>query len=89
MTAGKINKGGGDKRRYRFIVAVSLSALEEEVNRVAEAEPCLKLNQVLYVMGSGYVAVMERSEYSGEAAPEPGGPLKEQAGIRQKPRKKS
>jgi hypothetical protein len=48
--------------KYRFHVTVSLSALEEELNRVVSDEPYLKLNQVFYAQGLGFVAVVERAK---------------------------
>jgi hypothetical protein len=59
---GKIGKTGVIMRRYQFVPGVSLGALEEEVNRLVNEEPSLKLIQVLQVMGSGLVAVMERPD---------------------------
>jgi hypothetical protein len=49
-------------RKYQFIVGVSLSALEEEVNRVVNDEQSAKLNQVFYAQGTGFVGVIERPE---------------------------
>ncbi|GEM_PF-7026923 len=48
--------------RYQFIVGVSLPALEENLNRIAVSEPSLKLIQIMYVHGTGFVAVVERSD---------------------------
>ena len=48
--------------RYQFLVGVSLTALEEELNRMVSGEPSLKLHQVLYIQGTGFVAVVEHSE---------------------------
>jgi hypothetical protein len=58
-------------RKYQFVVGVSLAALEEEVNRLVNDEPALRLIQVLYAVGSGFVAIMERSAASGEPRQEP------------------
>jgi hypothetical protein len=46
--------------RYQFVVGVSLAALEEEVNRLVQDDPGLKLIQVLYAVGSGFTAIIER-----------------------------
>jgi len=45
--------------KYQFIVGVSLAALEEQVNRIVSEEPKIKLNQVFYAQGTGFVAVVE------------------------------
>ena len=57
--------------KYQFVVGVSLAALEQEVKRLVNDEPALKLIQVLYAVGSGFVAIMERSAASGEPRQEP------------------
>jgi hypothetical protein len=46
-------------RRYKFVVGVNLSALEEELNRIAEDEQSVSLNQVLHAQGTGFVGVLE------------------------------
>jgi hypothetical protein len=48
--------------RYQFIVGVTLSALEEELNQVVNNEHSAKLNQVFYAQGIGFVAVVEHLE---------------------------
>jgi hypothetical protein len=55
-------------RKYQFVVGVSLAALEEEVNRLVSEEPGLRLIQVLQVMGSGLVAVVEHADRIAEPA---------------------
>jgi hypothetical protein len=49
-------------RAYQFIVGVSLSALEKELNQVANHKDFVGLNQVLHVQGIGFIAVVERME---------------------------
>lgn len=60
--------------RYEFIIGVSLSMLEQELNRRVASDPCLALNQVMYAPGTGFVAVVERSEGTkiGETQPAKG-----------------
>lgn len=48
--------------RYRFITAVSLAALEQDLNRAAADDASLDLVQVLHVPGTGFVAVVEVDE---------------------------
>ena len=48
--------------RYQFIVGVSLSALEEQVNQLVNDEGSAKLTQVLYAQGTGFVGVVEHAE---------------------------
>jgi hypothetical protein len=48
--------------RYRFIVGVSVAALESEVNRLVEDDPGLNLKQVFLAPGTGFVAVLEDCE---------------------------
>jgi len=45
--------------RYRFIVGATLAALEQDLNRIADAEPDIELRQVLLAQGTGFVAVVE------------------------------
>jgi len=60
-------------RKYQFVVGVSLPVLEDEVDRLVQDEPGLKLIQVLYAAGSGFVAVVEHPGPAGEPHPEPKG----------------
>jgi len=55
-----------DASKYRFVVGVNLVTLEADVNRLASDSPCLKLNQLLYVQGTGFIGVMENE--AGETA---------------------
>jgi hypothetical protein len=48
--------------KYQFIVGVSLAALEADLNRIVQEEPSLKLHQVMYAPGTGFVAVLEHVE---------------------------
>jgi hypothetical protein len=50
-------------RRYRFIVGVSLAALDDELDRVAGEDEEVALAQVFYAPGTGFVAVLERREH--------------------------
>jgi hypothetical protein len=59
MAANSLRKKGGKMTKYQFIVGVSLAALEEQVNRIVRDEPEIKLNQVFYAQGTGFVAVLE------------------------------
>lgn len=54
--------------RYKFIVGVTLAALEEELNRIVAKDPRTKLIQVFYAQGAGYVAVVEYLD-NGKAFP--------------------
>jgi hypothetical protein len=56
--------------RYRFIVSATLSALEQDLNRIADEDPDLELRQVLLAQGTGFVAVVEYGR-GPETAPEP------------------
>ena len=67
-------------QKYQFVVGVSLSALEEELNRLVNYEPSLKLIQVIFAVGTGFVAIVERSE-SDEL------PMHEPIGRQEKPKK--
>jgi hypothetical protein len=71
-------------RRYQFVVGVSLSALEETLNRLVSQEPGLKLNQVFYAHGTGFVAAVERSESPPASKPTEG--LKQPEAPKSKPR---
>ncbi|MBS0423445.1 MAG: hypothetical protein JSR71_03235 [Proteobacteria bacterium] len=46
--------------RYQFIVGVSLAALEQELNQKMNDQPCLRLSQIFYAQGTGFVAVTEK-----------------------------
>jgi hypothetical protein len=48
--------------KYQFVVGVSLAALEADLNRIVQEEPSLKLHQIMYAQGTGFVAVVERAE---------------------------
>jgi hypothetical protein len=52
-------------RKYQFVVGVSLPALEEALNRIAEGEHSVSLNQVLHAPGTGFVAVLEHADNHG------------------------
>lgn len=52
-----------EKRRFRVIVGISVASIEEELNRV-DAE--LDLRQLVYAPGTGFVAVLERSDVKQE-----------------------
>ena len=54
--------------RYRFITAVSLAALQQDLNRAAADDASLDLVQVLHVPGTGFVAVVEVDEDEGDDA---------------------
>ena len=58
-------------RKYLFVVGVSLPQLEEEVNRLVNDEPSLKLIQVIYAAGTGFVGIVEHSESAGAPQQEP------------------
>lgn len=60
---------GDDARRYRFLVGVTLAALEDDLNQVVTADPSLAVVQVFYAAGTGYVALVERRPRHHEAAP--------------------
>ncbi|WP_211441257.1 hypothetical protein [Collimonas humicola] len=62
----KSSKPGGPK--YRFVVGVNLATFETDVNRLAADSPCLKLNQLLYVQGIGFIGVMENAADGNAAA---------------------
>ncbi len=62
--------------RYQFVTGISLSLLEEEINRMVAEEPGLALNQVLQVPGAGFVGVVERDISAPLAQPEPAEPAK-------------
>ena len=47
--------------KYQFIVGVSLVDLETQLNNKASAEPDLNFKQMLFVPGTGFVAVVELS----------------------------
>lgn len=56
------NKSGKtDARKYQFVVGVNLATLETDVNRLVAERPGMKLNQVLYVQGTGFIGVMEHA----------------------------
>lgn len=57
-----LNGEDSDMARYRFITAVSLAALEQDLNRAAADDPSLDLVQVLHVPATGFVAVVEVDE---------------------------
>lgn len=59
MAANHSRDRGNDLRRYRFIVGVTLAALEDDVNRVVHDDPRLCLFQVFYATGTGFVGVLE------------------------------
>jgi hypothetical protein len=48
--------------KYQFVVGVSLAALQADLNRIVQEEPSLQLHQVMYAPGTGFVAVVERTE---------------------------
>jgi len=54
--------------KYQFIVGVSLGALEGNLNQIAADAPNLKLNQVFFAQGTGFVAVVEHSACEREKA---------------------
>ncbi len=58
-------------QRYQFVVGVSLSALDAELNRIVKEDPCLVLRGFTYAQGTGFVAVMERSEEDAHIHAEP------------------
>ena len=62
MCANTLTRKVVEMPRYQFVVGVSTAALEEELNRLVIDEPCLKLIQVVYAMGTGFVAVVEHTE---------------------------
>ncbi len=45
--------------RYRFVVAASLAALEQELNRLVGEEPDLEFIQLLHAPGTGFIAVVK------------------------------
>jgi hypothetical protein len=47
-------------RRYQFLIAPTLLALEDEVNRLVSDDPYLQVIQILSAVGTGFVAVVER-----------------------------
>jgi hypothetical protein len=75
-------------RRYQFVVGVSLSALEAELSQIMNNEPGLVLREFTYAQGTGFVAVVERSEGNGlvptEQTERPGEPSKDQRKRRKK-----
>lgn len=54
--------------RYQFIVGATLTALERDLNRIADDDPDLELRQVLLAQGTGFVAVVEHGR---RVEPEP------------------
>lgn len=76
MTGYDATARGGKGKRYRFIAAATLYALEEELDRLVGDEPGLKLIQVLYAAGTGFVGVIESHEVTGSPAHEAAQPAK-------------
>lgn len=46
-------------RRYQFVVGMTISALEDELNRIMNDDPSTKLIQVLYAQGTGFIGIIE------------------------------
>ena len=59
------------QRKYQFVTAVSITALEASLNTMAAQNEEFTLRQILYVQGSGFVAALEREE---DDAPPQGDP---------------
>jgi hypothetical protein len=74
--------------RYQFVIGVSLSALEAELNRIVKEEPFLALRGFTFAHGIGFIAVVERSEGNwlghAEQAQRPKGAIKEEGKRRKR-----
>ena len=77
------------RRRYQFVVSVSLAALEEDLNRAVGDDPSIALVQVFYAAGTGFIAVLERGGQSPGAQRESADELVPQKAAPSAPRKKS
>lgn len=71
-------------KKYRFVVGVSLAALEQDLNRMVEDESVFELRQVLYAQGTGFIAVIEHADKDTEHLAETTGKTGE---IKKTPRK--
>lgn len=76
MTGFDATERGAKGEKYRFIAAATLYALEEELDRLVREEPGLKLIQVLYAAGTGFVGVIERHDCAGSPAHDAAHPVK-------------